>query len=650
MTAEAALKKVLLAVSSANGEDGVGRLLPTLRVDVSLIVVLDRGERDHMAAACRAWGIEHRRLDGQTDTEIANIAAMLASRRGCDYLLLVRDDLVFTSDVARQLLAEMEADPRLGIVSPSRVDGVTGEPRQTTYRCVWDLGSLEFTRDGRPPDDRAGRIEADYCELDCALVRLSALSEIGILDEAYGSHLGDADLGFRLRVAGYGSAYLTTAQVASEAPASEDPPDMEASRALFARKFLGYGVHHKAGQQTDVTSWGIVNRYLHRYLDRNGLLHPDRRELTFTHPGQEPFDYLYTAWETTQLPAAWRGLTDSYRAVFTASEWNRAVFQDAGYRNVHTAPLGVETDVFHPAGLEQRFYEERTFLWFSRNQYRKALDVLLRSWARFRTGAPGARLIVMGAGVLESMSHAPASIRHWRGFIVADYPEEGIALWEVVAAISERELAAIYRSVDVVVSNSRSEGFGFIIGEAMACGTLTIFPGYGAAREFAFEGALLLRGDVTPAHYGDRGYQDVGSWWEPDSDHLVSLMSEAHGMDAAARREVTGAAVRVIRQRFTWRHTCTALRAGLLTLQEQKATRPAGARLAQGLSGIAEPDEPAPPDVQSGAIATWWSSQTYRLSALRRIFTTMRYEQGTWAAITAIGQRATGFVERRLRR
>ena len=63
--------------------------------------------------------------------------------------------------------------------------------------------------------ERAGilHLESGFCELTCALVRMSAIDEIEFLDEEYGFYYEDADFGFRLRKAGYGCAYLAKSQI-----------------------------------------------------------------------------------------------------------------------------------------------------------------------------------------------------------------------------------------------------------------------------------------------------------------------------------------------------------------------------------------------------------------------------------------------------
>src|SRR5262249_11469891 len=152
--------------------------------------------------------------------------------------------------------------------------------------------------------------------------------------------------------------------------------------------------------------------------------------LIFSHPGARPFDYLYTVWETTRLPEQWLSYKHSYKGVLTASKWNREIFTNAGYTNVCYAPLGVETDLFQPWGAAHRPFAEKTYLWFSHNQYRKALDVTLRAWTEFHRTNACAWLIVMGVGVLNSLRHAPTKLRRWKNFIIAEYPDEGISLRE----------------------------------------------------------------------------------------------------------------------------------------------------------------------------------------------------------------------------
>jgi glycosyltransferase involved in cell wall biosynthesis len=576
---EQALRRSLFVIPSINGAALLARMLPTLRVPGELVVVLDQGSTDGTEEVCRKFDVKFVQLGTpHTYTEACNIGAELARAGNADYLFILNNDITFVTDVARELLDEMVDDTGLGIVAPSQIiiEGKSGK-NLLAYRVRWDLSRMQFGHDFEPPNSEVYRLEADFCELTCAAVRVSAITEIGFLDDEYGFYHEDADFCFRLRQAGYACAYLPQSQIEhyhsstfGNGMSEQKRNYLSKNKALFARKFLGYGVHHQDHRSTTADSWNIINKHLHPYLRRFGLLDSERPELIFSHPGIEPFDYLYTVWETTHLPAEWLTFKHSYKGLFTASKWNQEVFEAAGYQDPKYVPLGVETDTFNPWAPASRLFEQRTYLWFSHNQYRKGLDALLRAWNRFFSVNRDTRLVIVGTRVLECLGQEPVSTRKWKKFIIAEYPDQGITLREVVSPLETEEVVSLYRSVDFLVAPSRSEGYGFAVAEAMAAGTPAIFPEYAATSDFKFEGALLLRGTEIPADYADKGFGRIGSWWEPDVDHLVSLLHTAYDMDSLGRRQLANKGVRLVRRKFTWRDTCIALRAGLTTLQEQR--------------------------------------------------------------------------------
>jgi glycosyltransferase involved in cell wall biosynthesis len=271
------------------------------------------------------------------------------------------------------------------------------------------------------------------------------------------------------------------------------------------------------------------------------------------------------------------------------SRWNQQVFTDAGFADVFQVPLGVDTDIFMPAGVSDRPYAETTFLWFARNQRRKGLDVMLRAWMDFRRQNRSARLIVLGEFVRGALIRAPISIRRWKNLIIEDHPEERISLWENSQPLTSDDLAALYRSVDFVVSTARSEGFGFVVAESMACGTVPIFPAYGATGEFAFEDALMLRGREAKADYSDKGFGEVGNWWEPDASHLTELLHKACAMDQETRRTLSARAVRKITANYTWRHTGFGIARALQQLQKPNSTLADSQRPPQPQTGGSNP-------------------------------------------------------------
>ncbi|HZY68969.1 MAG TPA: glycosyltransferase, partial [Devosia sp.] len=297
---EEALERSLIAIPSLNGAHLLQRMLPTLRVPGRIVVVLDQGSSDDTAAVCARHGAEILQLGSpRTYTEACNAGIALARSRGCEFVFLSNNDIAFTTDVTRELLGELLEDPDLGIVAPSQVivDPSTGK-RRLSCRSYWDLRKPKFAHDYAPTPLGVRRLEADFCELTFALARVDVLERVGGLDNDYGFYHEDADLGFRLREAGYACAYLPQSQIEHYAGSTFSGQSdrraayLQRSKEIFARKHLGYGVSLGDARE------GQLREYLRRYR----LLRDGAPQLSVIAPG------------------------------------------------VGGVPMGVETDVFHPWG------------------------------------------------------------------------------------------------------------------------------------------------------------------------------------------------------------------------------------------------------------------------------------------------------------
>lgn len=573
----AAIESLLIVIPSINGGSMLERMFSSMRNVAHRTIVLDQASTDDTPAICERFGVQLLQLgETKTYTQACNIGLTLAKEKNCKYLVVANNDVRLITDVCQQLLREMLKDDNLAIAAPAQlvIDERLDE-QVMTYRVQWDLENVSFEHDRTAPDRRCERLEADFCELTFALIRISAADEVGFLDDDYGFYHEDADFCFRLRQAGFAAAYVPQAQIehytsstfsANLAPCKSEY--IRKNRVLFAGKHLGYGVKHADHRSTGATSWEIINRNMHRYLRRNGLVNPSRPELIFAHPGTRPFDYLYTAWETSRLPLGWADAAREYKRVLTASRWVKDVFEAEGVQNVSWLPHGVETDVYTPWGTSDRPFDETTFLWFARNQRRKGLDIIRRAWRAFKGRRDGAQLIIMGNGVLEEFGLRRQAVQAG-SFLMASMPEDRVNVWEIVAPLCDADVALVYRSVDFYVSTARSEGFGFSTAEAMGCGTPPIFGGYGGSNDLAYEGALLFSGQAVPADYSDKGFENVGNWWEPEVSDVIKRLDEASSLDDASYVEHAEAGRRHITAGFTWRHTCFGLREILARVQYQ---------------------------------------------------------------------------------
>lgn len=635
---------LLVVVITPQRREDLSRILATIDAPHGQILVLEGPASDDIARLCRTLDIECASVEADLSfKELWDLTHRVARSRSATFLLLIDGNAEGAPSLVTVLLSEMQADPGLAIVSPALVITDRNGSRIEAQRSGWDLRHGRLGPDPDVVDPAPNRLEADYCLLTCALLRMSALDNLDVTVLQQDLVGFSAGLGLRLRDAGYACASLPRISITLTRPETISSPTagLDDIRSLST-----HGVRLNSPHPNDTSSWGRVKRNLREELDRCGILDIRAPRLSFAHPGLRPFDYLYSVWETDRLPSSWAGFEERYRAVFVASAWNAEVFRSAGFSNVRHVPLGVDTDVFHPWGTSHRAYDETTFLWFAHNQHRKGLDVCLEAWRLFRIERPLTRLIVMGTALKGAFTGSSAAAIRRGPFAISERPQDGISVWEIVGSLSDGDIAAIYRGVDVVLSTARSEGFGFVTAESLACGTPSIFADYGASREFAYPGALFYGGRQALADYSDMGFSDVGHWWEPNVGDLVARMREAYDLGDRRRREVGLAGMRLIRRRFTWRNTALALRRGLADVETNEG---AGRfHWAKPDGGRRRPETPVTLLEDAGREA--WFGAANRVTIATRSFRTTWSAYGLAAAVRVLARQLTTFLQKRIRK
>ncbi len=151
---------------------------------------------------------------------------------------------------------------------------------------------------------------------------------------------------------------------------------------------------------------------------------------------------------------------------------------------VRLVPLGVDTDIFKPAGLiAKRNTTPRLIAVGSLAEYR-GLDVLLRCLAEL----PGAELVIAGgppADELESDHGYRILAKLAANLGVADRVQ-------FTGHVSDRNLPGLLRSADLLVSTARYEPQGLAALRAMACGIPVIATAIGAYRDAIIDGTTGL--------------------------------------------------------------------------------------------------------------------------------------------------------------
>ena len=639
--------RVIMVIPSINGGHLLERMLPTLRFRPANVIVLDQGSTDDTARVCQEAGVELQQLDHpHTYTQACNIGARIARQRGFPFVCVSNNDIVFRSDVLSELLAEMDRDPRLGIVAPTQIilDPANGVD-VLARRVYWDLQTVDFLHDldGTPAPPR---IEADFCELTCALIRMSAVKEVGFLDDAFGFYHEDADFCFRLRKAGHGSAYLSSAQIyhfASSTFSGKRQAQLDYSRRNrinFAKKHLGLGVRHaeKPGSWSGETE--TIARRLTPWLRRFGMVDDGRPDFMTGRIGTATSGYLFTNLRSAVVPGRWLGLRDRYRAVLTTSDAAVHSLRAAGF-NSFRVPIGVDPDRFNPwgaaSGRHARRFDEMTWLAFADPYDQRPLATLLRAWSRFVATGRRVRLIVMGSRLTRRMGReADAAWRSGRVEIFR-YEAERLELRETGAPLSEDELALLYRSVDFTVI-AAAENSSLALVESLACGTPVVFDAACADVAALYRDAT---GDFATAHW------DAGSRAPRDGvateDGLLLALERSAAMDAAEREALSMAGGYGILGHSTSRHTVMALRHALEMTQEREADQTVQ-RLKQQII-VSQP--PAATPIRS-RLSGGTARRVMAVATLATRFATAWQQKGLPAAITLSAGRARLAIMRRI--
>jgi glycosyltransferase involved in cell wall biosynthesis len=174
------------------------------------------------------------------------------------------------------------------------------------------------------------------------------------------------------------------------------------------------------------------------------------------------------------LPASWgyawfRRFHAPSSGVMVPSAGMVKILQSYGFANLRAWSHGVDLSLFKPIAGADLGLPRPVFLYVGRVSYEKNLEAFLR------LELPGSKVVYGVGPLLERMRRAYPQV-HWRG------------------VVPRAELVHVYSAADVFVLPSRSETFGLVMLEAMACGT--------PVAAYPEAGPLDV---VAPAHDGNDG-------------------------------------------------------------------------------------------------------------------------------------------------
>ncbi len=244
--------------------------------------------------------------------------------------------------------------------------------------------------------------------------------------------------------------------------------------------------------------------------------------------------FVNTMWESSRLPARWRGRLDRARAVIVPTRFVARVLAAGGVTApIEVIPEGVDPAVYHLEPREER--ESLTTLIVATAIERKNVGVGIEAWRRAFAGDASARLLLKSRfACRESLGGDP------RIEVVDEAePTRGIAHW--------------YRRADVLLALG-SEGFGLPLVEGMATGLPVVaLASEGQADTCAAAGDRVLAvpprswSESDATHFGPSGMHGV-----PGVEDVAAHLRWVDGHRDEARALGRAAAEWVPRHRNVW--------------------------------------------------------------------------------------------------
>jgi len=243
------------------------------------------------------------------------------------------------------------------------------------------------------------------------------------------------------------------------------------------------------------------------------------------------FVISYCVWEASELPVAYQRSLGLVQEVWTCSEYCLAAIMKCHprvFRIPHTIERAQASYDLDDVIIRRLIcFDPHCYYFLSIGRthiYRKNLLGLLRTFEAAGSSMPDARLIIKGA------------------------PEDAILhsanprVFYLPVTLSESQINALYKVVDVYVSAHHSEGWGLTLSDAMVFRKPVVATGYSGNLEFMDDNNSFL---VRFTENSIRAHETYGlfttqmKWADPDLNHLqdilVSLYSGRRRNEAAEK-------------------------------------------------------------------------------------------------------------------
>ena len=255
----------------------------------------------------------------------------------------------------------------------------------------------------------------------------------------------------------------------------------------------------------------------------------------------------YWWWELDRIPRAWLPWAALMDEIWVSSRFIHDTFsRGLPGKTVRYVPLPVPEPVASSLGRVDFGLPEQAFTVLapfdlSSHWARKNPMGAIAAFRRAFPSAIEAQLVLKVGGADQN----PAQVERLRG-LTAEMPNVRI----IDRNLPPRDLAALVRCTDALLSLHRAEGFGLFIAEAMWLGTAIVATGWSGVMDMLDQdNALLVAFDkvaVKPADYPS--VPPGAQWAEPDIGHAADCLRRLAGDAGLRSRLRTKARERAERQ------------------------------------------------------------------------------------------------------
>lgn len=258
----------------------------------------------------------------------------------------------------------------------------------------------------------------------------------------------------------------------------------------------------------------------------------------------------YTVFEADRLPAGWVAMCNGMDAIWTLSEWAKAMFIASGV-TVPVHVVGADTSSMGTGDEPVQRPDPDKFRLLSVFQWseRKNPVGLLRAFCAAFDGDPDATLLLKAHRFSDPARNA-GFVRDAVAAVVGQMrPARALPRIEIATGFcSDRQMRELYASAHGVVGLAHAEGWGLPAWQATLAGTPVVHTGWSAPLEFIHpQGAV--RSHLAPVFAMEDfvDFYDIGMRWaEPQLDHAIELLRSMRDTwrqwqdNAHAQREAVG--------------------------------------------------------------------------------------------------------------